>query len=112
MAQLFTGGSRIMVEKGLFSNGIQYIRFGKGDDILLVFIGGPGNTLPSGFMLRVFGQFGAIASLRWSSAWLHSPGRLVLSLCCPSNPLIVLAHLASMPVLLLFHPFGRRILVL
>jgi pimeloyl-ACP methyl ester carboxylesterase len=46
-----------MVEKGVFSNGIQYVRFGKGDDTLLVFSGGPGNTLPSGFMLRVFGQF-------------------------------------------------------
>jgi pimeloyl-ACP methyl ester carboxylesterase len=46
-----------MVEKGVFSNGIQYVRFGKGDDTLLVFSGGPGSTLPSGFMLRVFGQF-------------------------------------------------------
>jgi pimeloyl-ACP methyl ester carboxylesterase len=46
-----------MVEKGIFSNGIPYVRFGKGDGILLVFSGGPGNTLPSGFMLRVFSQF-------------------------------------------------------
>ena len=46
-----------MVKKGAFSNGIPYVRFGKGDDILLVFSGGPGNTLPSGFMIRVFGQF-------------------------------------------------------
>lgn len=46
-----------MVEKGVFSNGIQYVRFGKGDKTLIVFSGGPGNTLPSGFMLRVFGQF-------------------------------------------------------
>jgi pimeloyl-ACP methyl ester carboxylesterase len=46
-----------MVEKGVFSNGIPYVRFGKGEDILLVFSGGPGNTLPSGFMIRVFGQF-------------------------------------------------------
>jgi pimeloyl-ACP methyl ester carboxylesterase len=50
-----------MVEKGVFSNGIQYIRFGKGDNTLLVFSGGPGNTLPSGFMIRVFGQFKHIA---------------------------------------------------
>jgi pimeloyl-ACP methyl ester carboxylesterase len=46
-----------MVEKGVFSNGIPYVRLGKGDSILIVFSGGPGNTLPSGFMLRVFGQF-------------------------------------------------------
>jgi pimeloyl-ACP methyl ester carboxylesterase len=46
-----------MVEKGVFSNGIPFVRFGKGEGILLVFSGGPGNTLPSGFMIRVFGQF-------------------------------------------------------
>lgn len=46
-----------MVEKGVFGNGIQYVRFGEGENILLVFSGGPGNTLPSGFMIRVFGQF-------------------------------------------------------
>jgi pimeloyl-ACP methyl ester carboxylesterase len=50
-----------MVEKGVFSNGVPYVRFGKGDDALLVFAGGPGNTLPSGFMLRVFGQFKLLA---------------------------------------------------
>jgi pimeloyl-ACP methyl ester carboxylesterase len=46
-----------MVEKGIFSNGVPYVRFGDGDHILIVFSGGPGNTLPSGFMIRVFGQF-------------------------------------------------------
>jgi len=50
-----------MVEKGVFSNGIPYVRFGEGEDILLVFSGGPGNTLPSGFMFRVFGQFKHLA---------------------------------------------------
>ena len=51
----------IMAEKGVFSNGIPYVRFGKGDNILIVFSGGPGNTLPSGFMLRMFGQFKQIS---------------------------------------------------
>jgi pimeloyl-ACP methyl ester carboxylesterase len=50
-----------MVEKGVFGNGIQYVRFGKGDKTLLVFSGGPGVVLPSGFMIRVFGQFKLIA---------------------------------------------------
>ncbi|MBN1357511.1 alpha/beta hydrolase [Candidatus Bathyarchaeota archaeon] len=50
-----------MVEKGVFSNGIPYVRFGEGEKRLLVFSGGPGNTLPSGFMIRVFGQFKLIA---------------------------------------------------
>jgi hypothetical protein len=40
-----------MVEKGTFNNGIPYVRFGEGDKNLLVFSGGPGNTLPSGFLL-------------------------------------------------------------
>jgi len=43
-----------MVEKGVFGNGIPYVRFGKGESNLLVFSGGPGNDLPSGFMLRMF----------------------------------------------------------
>jgi pimeloyl-ACP methyl ester carboxylesterase len=46
-----------MVEKRVFRNGIPYVRFGKGKNILLVFSGGPGNTLPSGFMIRVLGHF-------------------------------------------------------
>jgi pimeloyl-ACP methyl ester carboxylesterase len=46
-----------VVAKGVFNNGIQYVRFGEGDKTLIVFSGGPGNTLPSGFMLRIFGQF-------------------------------------------------------
>ena len=50
-----------MVEKGIFGNGIRYIRFGKGRKILLVFSGGPGNTLPSGFMIRVVGHFKHLA---------------------------------------------------
>ncbi|MCW4046417.1 MAG: alpha/beta hydrolase [Candidatus Bathyarchaeota archaeon] len=46
-----------MVEKGVFSNGVPYVCFGEGEKSLLVFSGGPGITLPSGFMIRVFGQF-------------------------------------------------------
>jgi len=46
-----------MVEKGAFSNGVPYVRFGEGEKTLLVFSGGPGNILPSGFMIRVFGHF-------------------------------------------------------
>ncbi|MEM2968989.1 MAG: alpha/beta hydrolase [Candidatus Bathyarchaeia archaeon] len=46
-----------MVERGVFSNGVSYIRFGEGKQSLLVFSGGPGNTLPSGFMIQVLGQF-------------------------------------------------------
>ena len=43
-----------MTEKGVFSNGIPYVQFGKGEEPLLVFSGGPGNDLPSGFILRMF----------------------------------------------------------
>ncbi len=43
-----------MAKRGFFSNGIPYLRFGKGEDIILVFSGGPGNDIPSGFMLRMF----------------------------------------------------------
>jgi len=50
-----------MVEKGVFVNGIPYVRFGKGESIFLVFSGGPGTTLPSGFMIRVFGHFEHLA---------------------------------------------------
>lgn len=50
-----------MVEKGVFRNGIPYVRFGKGESIFLVFSGGPGTTLPSGFMVRVFGHFKHLA---------------------------------------------------
>lgn len=46
-----------MVEKGVFSNGIPYVRFGESEKALLVFTGGPGNVLPSGFMIRVFDHF-------------------------------------------------------
>jgi pimeloyl-ACP methyl ester carboxylesterase len=46
-----------MVEKGVFGNGVPYVRLGKGEKILFVLSGGPGNTLPSGFMIRLFGQF-------------------------------------------------------
>jgi len=46
-----------MVEKGVFGNGIKYVRFGKGEGTLIVFSGGPGDILPSGFVIRVFGQF-------------------------------------------------------
>jgi len=50
-----------MVEKGVYSNGIPYVRFGKGEKVLLVFSGGPGSFLPSGFMLRVFNEFKHLA---------------------------------------------------
>jgi len=43
-----------MTEKGFFGYGIPYVRFGKGENTLLVFSGGPGNDLPSGLMLRMF----------------------------------------------------------
>jgi len=43
-----------MAKRGFFSNGIPYLHFGKGEDIILVFSGGPGNDIPSGFMLRMF----------------------------------------------------------
>jgi pimeloyl-ACP methyl ester carboxylesterase len=46
-----------MVEKGVFSNGVPYVRFGEGEKTLLVFSGGPGNVLPSGFMIRMWGHF-------------------------------------------------------
>lgn len=46
-----------MVEKGLFSNGIPYVRFGEGENTILIFSGGPGNFLPSGLTLRVFNEF-------------------------------------------------------
>ena len=46
-----------MVTKGVFSNGVPYVRFGEGKRALLVFSGGPGNTLPSSFMIQVAGHF-------------------------------------------------------
>jgi pimeloyl-ACP methyl ester carboxylesterase len=53
-----------MVEKGVFSNGVPYVRFGEGEKTLLVFSGGPGNVLPSGFMIRVFGHFKHLSKSR------------------------------------------------
>jgi pimeloyl-ACP methyl ester carboxylesterase len=50
-----------MVERGVFGNAIPYVRFGKGVRILVVFSGGPGSFLPSGFMIRVFGHFRYLA---------------------------------------------------
>jgi len=50
-----------MTEKGVFSNGIPYVRFGEGEKAVLVFYGGPGNDPPSGLMLRMF--TGAFKSL-------------------------------------------------
>ncbi len=41
------------MEKGVFKNGVPYIRFGKGQKPLLVFSGGPGNYL-SGLMAKQF----------------------------------------------------------
>jgi len=43
-----------MTEKGVFSNGIPYVRFGEGEKAVLVLSGGPGNDPPSGLMLRYF----------------------------------------------------------
>jgi len=51
---IFVGGFDLMTEKGVFSNGIPYVRFGKGEKALLVFYGGRGNDPPSGLMLRMF----------------------------------------------------------
>ena len=34
--------------RGTFANGIPYLRFGAGPEIMLFFAGGPGNTVPSG----------------------------------------------------------------
>jgi len=53
-----------MVEKGVFGNGVPYVRFGAGEKILFVFSGGPGSTLPSGFLIQVFGQFRHLAKHR------------------------------------------------
>lgn len=51
-----------MTEKGVFGNGIPYVRYGKGEKALLVLSGGPGNDLPSGMMLRLFtGAFKRLA---------------------------------------------------
>lgn len=36
-----------LVKKGLFRNGVPYIRFGEGTKLLLIFSGGPGNYLSS-----------------------------------------------------------------
>lgn len=38
---------------GTFKNGIPYVRFGKGKKGLIVFFGGPGNTVPTGFGFRM-----------------------------------------------------------
>jgi len=53
-----------MVEKGVFSNGVPYVRFGEGEKNLLVFSGGPGNVLPSSFMIRVFGHLKHLSKSR------------------------------------------------
>jgi len=51
-----------MTEKGVFGNGIPYVRYGKGEKALLVLSGGPGNDPPSGMMLRLFtGAFKRLA---------------------------------------------------
>ena len=52
--QFLWWGFDSMTEKGVFSNGIPFVRFGKGEKPLIVFSAGPGNDLPSGFMLRMF----------------------------------------------------------
>ncbi|MCW4028284.1 MAG: alpha/beta hydrolase [Candidatus Bathyarchaeota archaeon] len=36
-----------MVKRGIFSNGVPYLRFGEGKKVLLIFSGGPGNYLAS-----------------------------------------------------------------
>jgi len=59
---IFVGGFDLMTEKGVFSNGIPYVRLGDGEKALLIFSGGPGNDPPSGLMLRLFtGAFKRLA---------------------------------------------------
>ena len=41
------------VASGVFSNGMAYARSGTGRKTLLAIPGGPGNTVPSGFMLTL-----------------------------------------------------------
>lgn len=44
--------TKIKPEYGIFKNSIPYARFGKGDKILLLLSGGPGNEVPKGFILN------------------------------------------------------------
>jgi pimeloyl-ACP methyl ester carboxylesterase len=37
----------VLVKRGVFSNGVPYLRFGEGKKVLLIFSGGPGNYLSS-----------------------------------------------------------------
>ena len=41
---------------GTFRNGIPYVYFGRGKKKLLMFYGGPGNELPTGFVFNMFGK--------------------------------------------------------
>jgi pimeloyl-ACP methyl ester carboxylesterase len=50
-----------LFEKGVFANSISYVRFGTGEQILLVFSGGPGTFLPSRFSIRLLGEFKLLA---------------------------------------------------
>lgn len=50
-----------LVKKGVFDNGIPYVRFGKCERVLLFFGGGPGAYLPSTFMIKVLGNFKHLA---------------------------------------------------
>lgn len=45
---------RGQAEYGTFKNGIPYAQLGEGEKKLLLFFGGPGNTIPHGFGLRAF----------------------------------------------------------
>lgn len=44
---------RIVSQQGTFADGIPYVRLGAGGKDLIVFFGGPGNMLPTGFGLRM-----------------------------------------------------------
>ena len=45
--------ANLAITVGSFKNGIPYARFGSGERKLVIFPGGPGNEMPSGFMLRM-----------------------------------------------------------
>lgn len=46
--------SKLKPKYGIFKDGIPYVKYGSGNKNLLVFSGGPGNTIPKGFMFKTF----------------------------------------------------------
>jgi pimeloyl-ACP methyl ester carboxylesterase len=42
--------------KGLFTNGIPFVKFGSGEKKMMVFLGGPGNQLPTGLEFKMYSQ--------------------------------------------------------